>query len=230
MYKTVYTYEEADMPSKIKGYDSAGRYSDSITEELITRLNLSNMDLYQNEAYGKCTIIQNLQYEKCEQQITNIVKRDDINIVIIDHVAALDSTGEWVNGTRLTGNTEKVEHLLRVEDVLVKELNIMFFNTCHTSTAATEAILKNKSTGVRAGANSSAVTKYSTFAYLLKQPQEFKKNDQVMLEGLKIRDWPDGYDPIVLSRNGANVHTYDAEQQYLVNGDREINDKVEDLV
>jgi hypothetical protein len=188
------------------------------------------MDLYQNESYGKCTIVQSLQYERCEQQLTNLVKRDDINIVIIDHVAALDNTGEWVQGTKITENTAKVEHLFKVEDLLVKELNIMFFNTCHTSSAATEAILRNRNTGVRAGANSSAITKYATFAYLLKQPKEFKKNDQVMLEILKIRDWRDDFDPIVLTRNGTNLHVYDEEQQYLVSGDKEINSNLEELV
>lgn len=203
--------------------------------DLEEKIELENMiiaattDLYDNPRYGKLILVQNMTYESIEEQLREEYKNTPFDIVFIDHVAALDSSGRYVNGDRLGTMQEKITHLYRVEDVLAKELNLAFVNTSHTNNDTAAAIKRNKETGVRIGGQSAATTKYASIVILIRQPEDLKKSDQIVLEFKKIRDHEPITMPLVLNRNSSNEHIYIEEYQYLVKGEFIENEDLESL-
>lgn len=212
-YKIQLTMQEIINPSLIKSGD------DNSDFEIINMIKESLIDLYENTSYGKLVLIQNIPYEDIEKTLRDLYKTTSFEAVFIDHVAALDTTGHYVNGERLGTMQDKITHLFKVEDMLTKELNIAFFNTSHTNNDTSSAIQKGKSVGVRIGAQSSATTKYASIVTLLSQTVDLKKEDFVLLEFKKIRDHAAITTPIVINRNNANMHEYTDEYQYKASGE-----------
>jgi hypothetical protein len=209
--------------------DNIDADNDNIKEELQNMIVAATIDLYDNKRYGKLTLIQNLVYETCEEQLKEEYKNSPFDVVFIDHVAALDKNGRYVNGERLVNAQDRITHLFQVEDRLAKELNVAFVNTSHTNNDASAAIRRGKETGVRIGGQSAATTKYASIAILISQTADLKKTDQIIMEFKKIRDHEPITHPIVLNRNGSNYHQYLEEMQYLVNGEVLSNDEIESL-
>ena len=198
-------------------------------EELLTMIRAATIDLYDNPKYGKLNLLQALMYERAEEQLREEHNRFPFDVVFIDHVAAMDSTGGYVNGERLGTMQEKITHLYKVEDVLTKELNVCFVNTSHTNNDTAAAIKRGKETGVRIGGQSAATTKYASIVMLITQPQEFKQQDQIILEFKKTRDYETITFPVLISRNSSNCHMYYEELQYLVKGESVDNSELEAL-
>lgn len=197
-------------------------------EELQNMITSATIDLYENPKYGKITFIQNLVYEQCAEQLREEYKRNKYDVVFIDHVAALDSNGRYVNGERLGNMQERITYLFRVEEMLAKDLNVAFVNTSHTNNDTSAAIRKGKDTGVRIGGQSAATTKYASIVILVSQPIDLKKTDQIIIEFKKIRDHEPITFPMVINRNGSNYHEYIEEMQYLVKGESLSNDELEE--
>lgn len=223
VYQRQFNIMELTSPDKIMVSDEMEK------EELQNMIVSATIDLYDNPKYGHLNLIQNLVYETIEEQLREEYKRNPFDVVFIDHVAALDSSGRYVNGERLGTMQERITHLFRVEDYLGKELNIAFFNTSHTNNDTAAAIRKGKDTGVRIGGQSAATTKYASIALLISQPIDFKKTDQIIMEFKKIRDFDPITFPLVINRNGSNMHQYLEEMQYLVKGEVLSNDEIENL-
>lgn len=229
-YKKQFSYTELDDPMVLNPEGGNGKSPEEVKSELMAIIHAGQVDLYENKDYGSIRFVQNICYEDIEQQLKDEYNKEKFDVVFIDHVGALDYNGHWVNGEKLSSAHERITHLFKVEDRLVKELNIAFFNTSHTSTDATQNIRKGKKTGVRAGAEASATTKYASFAALLTQSEDLRKGDQVLLEFLKVRDWEPLNYPIVLNRRGVtNCHEYIEGMQYLVNGESEVNADIDEL-
>ena len=223
VYKRQFSLAELTSPDRIAVSDETEK------EELQNMIVSATIDLYDNPRYGKLHLIQNLVYETCEEQLKEEYKRKPFDVVFIDHVAALDSSGRYVNGERLGNIQERITHLYRVEDVLAKELNVAFVNTAHTNNDTSSAIRRGKETGTRIGGQSAATTKYASIVVLITQPMDFKKTDQIIIEFKKIRDHEPITFPLVINRNGSNLHEYLEDMQYLVKGEIISNEDVENL-
>lgn len=221
VYKRQFSLTELTSPDRIEVDNEATR------EELQNMIVSATIDFYDNPKYGKVHLIQNLVYEQAEEQLTEEYKQQPFDVVFIDHVAALDSNGRYVNGERLGNIQERITHLYRVEDVLAKELNVAFVNTAHTSNDASAAIRRGKDTGTRIGGQSAATTKYASITMLITQPIDFKKTDQLILEFKKIRDHEPITFPMVINRNGSNLHEYLEDMQYLVKGEVLANEDID---
>lgn len=230
MYKAQFSYNEIDDPSNIivDDEDSIGSYNKR--QELVQTIRASQVDLYENEIYGKVGFIQDLTYEKVEEQLTAFHEEFKFDLVCIDHVGALDRDGSYVRGEKLTDRNKRITHLYESEDRLVKELNIAFWNTSHTDRNTADANVKGKEVGVRISADSSATTKYSSVIIHLTQNEDTKRNSQIILQLKKSRDTDPYTHPMVVNRLGmVNDHEYLPEMQYLANGSDE-NDDFEDLI
>lgn len=223
IYKRQFSLAELTSPDKIEVSDETAK------EELQNMIVSATIDLYDNPKYGRLHLIQNLVYETCEEQLKEEYKRKPFDVVFIDHVAALDSNGRYVNGERLGNIQERITHLYRVEDVLAKELNVAFVNTAHTNNDTSSAIRRGKETGTRIGGQSAATTKYASIVILITQPIDFKKTDQIIVEFKKIRDHEPITFPMVINRNGSNQHEYLEDMQYLVKGEVLANEDIESL-
>jgi hypothetical protein len=230
MYKAQFSYNEIDDPSNIivDDEDSIGSYNKR--QELVQTIRASQVDLYENEIYGKVGFIQDLTYEKVEEQLTAFHEEFKFDLVCIDHVGALDRDGSYVRGEKLSDRNKRITHLYESEDRLVKELNIAFWNTSHTDRNTADANVKGKEVGVRISADSSATTKYSSVIIHLTQNEDTKRNSQIILQLKKSRDTDPYTHPMVVNRLGmVNDHEYLPEMQYLANGSDE-NDNFEDLI
>ena len=84
-----------------------------------------------------------------------------------------------------------------------------------------------KDTGTRIGGQSAATTKYASITMLITQPIDFKKTDQLILEFKKIRDHEPITFPMVINRNGSNLHEYLEDMQYLVKGEVLANEDID---
>lgn len=223
MYERQFSIRELTNPDLISVNDDTER------EELQNMIVSATIDLYDNPRYGKLTLIQSLEYEDIESSLREEHRRNPYDVVFIDHVAALDANGRYVHGERLNNINDRITHLFRVEDVLAKELNVGFINTAHTNNDTASAIRRGKETGVRVGGQSAATTKYASIAILITQPVDMKQQDQIIIEFKKIRDHEPIVFPLVISRNGANCHSYEEELQYLVKGETLDNESLEEL-
>lgn len=223
LYNRQLTVSEVADPTRIPIEDESER------EELQNMIISSAIDLYDNPKIGKLTFIQSLVYETVEEQLREEHKHYKFDAVFIDHVAALDYTGNYVNGERLGSMNERITHLYKVEDVLGKELDVAFINASHTNNDTASALRRNKETGVRIGGQSASTTKYASLVVLISQTSDMKQQDQIVLEYKKIRDFEPITYPLLISRNSSNAHEYHEELQYLVKGEVVDNDNLEDL-
>lgn len=230
LYKAQFSYNEIDNPDSIMVDEMD--YQSTLTRkaELAQTIRASQVDLYENPSHGKIIFVQDLIYEKFEEQITKAHEEFPFDLVILDHVGALDRDGSYVAGERLINKNARITHLYECEDRLVKELNIAFWNTSHTDRDTATANVKGKEVGVRISAESSAPTKWSSVIMLLTQNDDAKRNNQIILQLKKTRDTDPYTHPIVINRLGmVNDHEYLPEMQYMANG-VDANDDFEELI
>lgn len=191
-------------------------------EDIILTINTTLSAFYENDLYGTIQYEQSMKYEHFDEDIRKLKEKNPFDIVFVDHVAALDSTGEITSEGRLTTTNSKLNYLYKAEDVLTKDLGLAFVNTNHTSNDAEDKLSRGKEVGTRIGGNSSATSKWSGIMVLLQQTSDLKRNDCVMLTAKKIRRENTPEYPIILRRSGyGNIHTYDPELQYQVKGSAE---------
>lgn len=204
---------EMNDPSLIKDLDI-----DEL-DEITTQINEARTDLYDNPSYGKLTFEQSACYESFEDTVGAKVKNDNIQMIVVDHTAALDSDGSWTADGRLTGDQARVLFLYKCEDRMTKDYNLTFLNTAHTSNEATNALAAGKNVKTRSGGISAATTKYASLVFLLYIPKDIKGKDQIICDATKVRDHPKPAFPLVLLRSGnVNLHTFDPRLQNLVQG------------
>ena len=154
-----------------------------------------------------------------EEQIRHCCDKSNIDLVIVDHVLALRSTGAYTTYGRLVSKQMRVSYLYECEDNLVKECNLAFLNTSHPSVETSTDLKQGRTPGARSGAASADSTKYSSIVCVLNNTPELRKQDIVLMYITKLRDEPNVADTIVLKRLGyTNVHIYDPKYQYLGEG------------
>lgn len=198
-------------------------------------INNARIDLYDNPKYGKLTVVQMLSYPDFYESICKYDSEHKLDLVIIDHVGALDENSADYqpnfNKYRPKEQRGMLLNLYKEESYLVKDRDLAFLNLSHTSSKANADLKANRDPGNRIGAESSAVTKYSSYVYLLYTNDTLKKIDSVILQQKKVRDWTPLFEPMVLTRRGSSqCHEYiESEQRHLQSSD--INDDdIEDLV
>ena len=190
-------------------------------EEINVLINGYEKDLLENKEYGKIILKQNVSYEKFYDYVKMKVIQDNIDVVIVDHVAVMKSDGSMTTDGLLNNNKKRIDWLYKMEDVLTKELNLCFINTVHTQTEASKAIMQGKVTGVRIAGESSATTKYSTLVVLLRTTPELKNQSIYILEFRKVRDYQ-APPTLALCRNGATCsHWFDPRMQHFVTGEED---------
>lgn len=194
-------------------------------EDLQVKINASLADFYENEKHGILTVMQHASYETFHETIKKYKNRNQLDLVVVDHVLALTSTGAMTTSGRLINDHMRVNFLYECEDLLVKECNLAFLNLSHPSSQTSADLKAGKTPGARSGAESSYSTRYSSMVCVLNSTPELQKQDIVLLYVTKLRDVPNTANVCVLKRAGyANVHTYDPSLQYLGNGGHESSD------
>lgn len=185
-------------------------------EDISIKVNAAVADFCENPEHGTVTYLQSAFYENFEDTIRYYKDKDNIDIVIVDHILALRSNSEYTALGRLTTRQLRVSYLYECEDVLVKECDIAFINTSHPSVQTSADLRADKAPGARAGAESSDSTKYSSMVFVLNNNAELRKQDLVKLYVTKLRDIPNIYDAIILKRLGySNKHVFDPALQGL---------------
>lgn len=204
-------------------------------EEFQGIINNARIDLYDNPNYGKLTVVQMMNYPDFYESIRKYNNELDLDLVIIDHVGALGEESSEVqlsfNRPRSKDERGNVSSLYKNESLLVKDCMLAFLNLSHTSSEANARLRANKDPGNRIGAISSAVTKYSSYVYLLYTTDALKRIDSVILQQKKVRDWAPIFEPMVLTRRGtSDCHEYIEGEQRLLNKSDLNNEEIEDLL
>ena len=212
-YQLQLKWKEVDDPTTIKDATL-----DEI-EDISIKINAALVDLYENPNYGRLTLMQSATYEEFEEQIRHCCDKSSIDLVIVDHVLALRSTGAYTTYGRLINKQMRVSYLYECEDSLVKECNLAFLNTSHPSVETSTDLKQGRSPGARSGAASADSSKYSSIVCVLNNTPELRKQDIVLMYITKLRDEPNVADTIVLKRLGyTNIHLYDPSYQCLGQG------------
>lgn len=197
-------------------------------EDISIKINAAIADFNDNPNYGKVSYLQHGCYEKFDETIRYYKDKNNIDLVIVDHILALKSDGSNTSLGRLTTRQLRVSYLFECEDILVKDCNIAFLNTSHPSLQASHDLEAGRTPGSRTGAESADSTRYSTMVFVLNTNDSLKKQDLVKLYITKLRDIQNIYDPIILKRFGfSNKHIFDPALQSL-NGNA-TKQSVEDL-
>lgn len=205
----------------------AGRTLEEI-EDISIKINAAVADFCENPDYGTVTYLQSTSYENFVDTIHYYKDKDNIDLVIVDHVLALKSNGEYTTMGRLITKQLRVSYLYECEDILVKECDIAFLNTSHPSVQTSADLRNDRAPGARSGAESSDSTKYSSMVFVLTNNTELRKQDIVKLYVTKLRDIPNIYDAIILKRLGySNKHVFDPALQGL--GGNATKQGIEDL-
>lgn len=199
-------------------------------EDISIKINAAIADFCENKDYGTMTYLQSTFYENFSDTIKYYKDKDNIDVVIIDHVLALRSDGSYTTQGRLTTKQLRVSYLYECEDILVKECDIAFINTSHPSVQTSADLRADRVPGARAGAESSDSTKYSSMVFILNNNLELRKQDLVKLYVTKLRDIPNIYDTIILKRLGySNKHVFDPALQYIGNNNKQSEDDLDSL-
>lgn len=220
--EAAHIYNKYQLQLKLKEIEDPTTIKDATLEQIediSIKINAALVDLFENPAYGKLTLMQSANYEEFEEQIRHCCDRAKIDLVVVDHVLALRSTGAFTTYGRLTTKQMRVSYLYECEDCLVKECNLAFLNTSHPSVETSTDLKQGRSPGARSGAASADSTKYSSIVCVLNNTVELRKQDMVLMYITKLRDEPNIADTIVLKRLGyTNIHLYDPKYQYLGEG------------
>lgn len=185
-------------------------------DEYIVKINNATRDLYENPCHGKLILQQSVYYETFSQDVRKYHEAYKLDIVFVDHVLAMQSNGDITPMGRLINKQARVTYLFQQEDLLVKELNISFFNTSHPSTHTSQELRQGIKPTNRAGAESAESSRYASFIGILTTNDQLKQHDMVMMYVNKIRSDAPITDAIVLKRSGyGNQHIYRRDiQQY----------------
>ena len=220
--ESAHIYNKYQLQLKWKEIEDPTTIQDATLEQIedtAIKINAALVDLFENPAYGKLTLMQSANYEDFEEQIHHCCDKNNIDLVIVDHVLALRSTGAYTTYGRLVTKQMRVSYLYECEDNLVKECGLAFLNTSHPSVETSTDLKQGKSPGARSGAASADSTKYSSIVCVLTNTPELRIQDMVLMYITKLRDEPNIADKIVLKRLGyTNVHIYDPKYQYMGEG------------
>lgn len=220
--EAAHIYNKYQLQLKLKEIEDPTTIKDATLdqiEDISIKINAALVDLFENPDYGKLTLMQSANYEEFEEQIRHYCDKASIDLVIVDHVLALRSTGAFTTYGRLTTKQMRVSYLYECEDCLVKECNLAFLNTSHPSVETSTDMKQGRAPGARSGAASADSTKYSSIVCVLNNTVELRKQDMVLMYITKLRDEPNIADTIVLKRLGyTNIHLYDPKYQYLGEG------------
>lgn len=199
-------------------------------EEISIKINAAIADFYENTNYGKITLLQHAHYEDFSDEMQYYKNKANIDLVVVDHILALKSTGSMTTQGRLTTRQLRVSYLYECEDTLVKELDLAFINISHPSVQTSADLRAGKAPGARSGAESSDSTRYSSMVLVLSTNEELKKKDLIKVYVTKVRDIPNIYDAIILKRLGySNKHVFDPALQNDGNTQRQDLSDLEDL-
>lgn len=183
-------------------------------EDIKIKIASATADLYDAEHHGTVSFMQRITYEDCYQEIKDAVDATDAKLVFIDHVLAMEASGELTSSGRLHAPTQRISFLFEKENLLVKDLNIAFMNASHPSSELTKLLAQGKRPGKRVGAESSNSSRYATAIFVLTNNLEMQSQDLVSMFIPKLRSDEPITDEIVLYRNGyGNYHSYDPNLQ-----------------
>lgn len=212
-YKVSLSWDEIQNPEKIRTSNM------ETLEQRIVELNSAAHDLHSNPEYGVFIPQQSACYETFYDDIKQTADQYKVDLVIVDHVLALSSNGDFTSMGRLQTKQLRVTHLYQMEDLLVKDCNIAFINMSHPSVETSKELKAGKKPTSRAGAESAESSRYSSIMGVLHTTDDLKSQDIVVLYIIKSRDTEQIIEPIVLRRNGfACQHDYDPDIQYLASG------------
>lgn len=188
-------------------------------DDIVAKINSSCLDLYENPGYGKLTLVQSCSYETFLEDIEKFHKSSKFDLVVVDHVLALSSTGGMTTLGRLVTKSARISYLYECEDILVKDIDVAFLNTTHPSVNTSADLKAGKRPGARSGAESSDSSKYASLITVLHNDDSLRNQDMVTMYVTKNRDAPPVTEPIVLRRHGyTNIHEFDPKIQYLAQG------------
>ena len=209
-------YGEQFSPRELMDFDRLPITDMDKLDETIVKINNATRDLYENPKHGTLVLQQSVFYETFAQSVRKYHEAYKTDIVFVDHVLAMQSNGDMTPMGRLINKQARVTYLFQQEDMLVKELNVSFFNTSHPSTHTSEELRKGLKPSSRAGAESAESSRYASFIGILTTNDQLKRQDMIILYVNKIRSDAPITDAIVLSRNGyGNHHEYRRDiQQY----------------
>lgn len=192
--------------------DSAAYTKERIKE----MIQAAKVDLYDNPAYGKFSPANSFNYASFDDELAKEMQKMHHDVIVIDHVGAMDKTlTPKARELRLFDNKSRIDHLMYMEDRLVKIYNCMFINLCHTNTETEKALSKDKGVGSRITAGSGDTSKYSTHIWLLSTNAELKRNNRLSVELNKVRDY-EYIEPFIIDREAMVPYfTYDPSHQYV---------------
>lgn len=229
---TKYQGNNAFTPAQIRDPSKIPVDSEEDLELLTIKINSEMDDLYTNPKYGKLILLQNTNYETLKDTITRLIARYGVQLVCIDHVAALRSNGSYTTKGPLTSDKARIDYLYFVEKELAMAFNVMFLNTVHLRTDAGQRYLDGKKTTVRISAESSSPTKDASMVIWLRVPQNLEGQNVVQLTWMKNRTVEHPPDILLNRVARACYHWYsDAIQGMLVAGaDKISQSRLEELV
>lgn len=205
--------------------------SEEELEEINIQIDHACYDLASNEEYGRPILKQNLTYEGFYDFVKNKAIQAELDIVVVDHVAIMDSDGGRTTDGFLDNDKRRIDFLYRSEDRLTKEMNLAFINTVHLQNDASSRLQAGKKVGVRIAGGSSSPTKYASIVCLLHTTDELERQSILLLEWKKVRDYKKP-PTIALYRDGATSrHHYNAKlQNYATKMPEDISAKKLDML
>lgn len=197
-------------------------------ERIKEMFNAAKIDFYENPSHGKLVVANSFSYATFDTELRNQMQQLHCSVILVDHVAAMDKTmTPQMQQLRLYDDKSRIDYLIGLEDKLVKQHNCMFINMCHTNNDTEKALTKERSVGSRITAGSGNTSKYSTHIWLLSQNSALLRNNRIMVELNKVRDY-EHIEPFILDRELiVPLFTYDSSHQ-LISDDSDID--VEELI
>lgn len=190
-------------------------------EEINIIIEDATRDFLENPKYGKVILKQNLFYEDFHRYISENVIKNNVTVVVVDHVAIMRSNGARTSDGFLDNPKKKIDFLYAQEDVLTKEKNIAFINTVHTQSEVSDKLAAGKATGVNIGRGSRGTTMFGSIVMLLRTTDELAKQGVLILEPRKTRTFQKP-PPIALFRDSRSCcHYYKPQLQHFVTGEQD---------
>jgi hypothetical protein len=233
-FTQLYTLSEGEIKSMC---ERLGLNNFQDLEDLSAKINASITDLDENKSFGKLSLVKNIYYEDALKTLSDSIVQNNIQVVVVDHVAAMASNGAITSNGRLQNESARIGFLLAQENVLTSMYNTTFINASHTNLDTYHLQQKDSNTteslGPRITSNSSVTSKQSSFVFYLHSTPELSRQDLVYISIQKARDIPDGLPTLVLARHGdVCQHYYNEDLQARIVGLQKSSNinEIEDLI
>lgn len=230
MIEGAHLFETQEIQLSPKEMDNPMFFTEDVErlEKIGMQIKASQLDLYENTAYGKVTFVTTMYYEETYESFEKLILEESAEVIIIDHTKSLTNNGAYTPVGRLQTTKLSIDFMIDQEIALVSEYPVCFINMSHPSVEAQNSLNKGKDPGVRAGGNTASVTQGATAVFILTNDKTLQAQDMLVVQIQKVRDAAVKVNAVLLDRLGySNIHKYDPSHQYLLNeGDGKMTEEL----